>query len=67
MKKIPVYRNEQNLSEVKILEKEASRLSDEATEESKMADDMLKDIAIMEGKIPGSGTVTAAFTHSSLF
>uniref|UniRef100_A0A3B3B8P7 Laminin IV type A domain-containing protein n=2 Tax=Oryzias melastigma TaxID=30732 RepID=A0A3B3B8P7_ORYME len=48
--------NEQNLSEVKILEKEASRLSDEATEESKMADDMLKDIAIMEGKIPGSGT-----------
>uniref|UniRef100_A0A3P9HSY5 Laminin subunit gamma 2 n=1 Tax=Oryzias latipes TaxID=8090 RepID=A0A3P9HSY5_ORYLA len=46
---------DQNLAEVKILEKEASRLSDAATEESRMADGMLKDIAIMEGKILGSG------------
>lgn len=55
------------MAEVKILEKEASRLSDAATEESRMADGMLKDIAIMEGRILGSGKVTAAFICLSLF
>lgn len=43
---------------MKGLENQASRLSGEARDESKMADGMLKDIASMERGIPPSLKVT---------
>ncbi|KAM9349467.1 laminin subunit gamma-2 [Symphorus nematophorus] len=45
---------DQTSAQVKVLESQATRLSGEARGESKMADGMLKDIAIMERGIPSS-------------
>lgn len=55
-----VFRYDQTSNQVRSLEDQASRLSGEARDESKMADGMLKDITRMERSIPPSLKVTAA-------
>lgn len=50
---------------MKGLENQATRLSGEARDESKMADGMLKDIANMERDIPSSLKVSATGSGSS--
>ncbi|TKS79276.1 Laminin subunit gamma-1 [Collichthys lucidus] len=49
-----VFRYDQTSNQVRSLEDQASRLSGEARDESKMADGMLKDITRMERSIPPS-------------
>ncbi|TKS79273.1 Laminin subunit gamma-2 [Collichthys lucidus] len=49
-----VFRYDQTSNQVRSLEDQASRLSGEARDESKMADGMLKDITRMEQSIPPS-------------
>lgn len=53
-----MFRYDQTSARVKGFENQASRLSGEARDESKMADGMLKDIASMERGIPPSLKVT---------
>lgn len=54
-----VFRYDQTSAQVKGLENQASRVSAEAKDESKMAENMLKGIASMEQSIPSSLKVTA--------
>ena len=56
-----MFRYDQISAQVKGFENQASRLSGEARDESKMADGMLKDIANMEREIPSSLKVTPLF------
>lgn len=57
-----VSRYDQTSAQVKALENQAVRVSAEATDESKMADSMLKDIARLQRDIPSGLAVTAADT-----
>lgn len=54
-----MLRYDQTAAQAKGLENQATRLSGEAKDESKMADGMLKDIADMERDIPSSLKVTS--------
>lgn len=54
-----MFRYDQASAQVKGLENQATQLSSEARDESKMADSMLKDITNMERGIPSSLKVAA--------
>lgn len=54
-----MFRYDQASAQAKGLENQATRLSSEARDESKMADSMLKDITNMERGIPSSLKVAA--------
>lgn len=57
---------DQKSADVKNLEKQAVGVSDDASQESKMANSMLKDISRLEKSLPASMKVTAAVETQDL-
>lgn len=56
---VNVSRYDQASAQVKAMEKQATRLSGEARDESKMSNSLLKDIDDMERNVPSALEVTA--------